>query len=260
MKKITLLITSLVLCILLTGCGTSYKVYKNYTEEEIISLAKNYIVSEIGDDQNFNFEIIETKPLEVCVWGWNVCHEETIVKDAYEYIVEVTNTKTNIKESQIIIQDRYYEDNEFVERLPHSINAKQNNKYYIRQNNLKELLKNYKTINYHFLDEESSSETKLIQKGYLYSTNIEELENFLNRVSKTQYEFYWDFLITTDISQFNLWKTNIESYEETLTRFIESEKVFKVDLSYFNKYENIAIRNTSQGSSTCVNIYLKPRT
>ena len=259
MKKILIL---LIMCILLSGCffGIKVKKYKNYTNSEIINLANNFINEELNTySGNYNLKIIETKPLEVCTFSINVCHTYQTVKGANEYILEAVNTKTGIAEFQISVKDKYYKNNELITPRVFSENAYYNVEFYERYSKFVELLKKYSSIKYHLINNYKSSDSLIIQFGYIYSSDINELENFLNTISKRQYNYYWDFIITNDLNEYNFLVNSNYSFSQLIGNYDESTVTYKVDLSSFENNPHGIIENTSQGSSTCVNKVLIKR-
>ena len=258
MKKYILLIIILLSTILLTGCGNKYKAYSNYTESEVFELVNAYIKEETYESTKYDLEIIKTEPLEVCTFGINVCHEYTTVKGANKYTVELTNKTTGRKESQVIVEDKYYENNELIKPQVRDVSFISNHKYYIRHDKLINLLNNYKSIQYKLIDKNVTDETLIIQHGYIYSSNISELEDFLNTIVKKGYEYYWDFLITNDINEYNAMLNSSNNYSSILEKYEKKDVVYKVDLSSFNSSSTVIVENTSQGSSASVNTtYIK---
>ena len=246
MKKYITLFMILVSIFLLTGCGTNkYKYHSNYTKNEVFELVNSYISEETNGLVNYNLKIIKTEPLEVCKFAWNVCHEYTTVKGANKYTVELTNKTTGRKESQVIVMDRYFEHNR---------------EYYERYDKFIYLLNKYNSIKYKLInDEENTVETKTIQYGYIYYTNTLDLEEFLRTIEKRQYEYYWDFIITNDINEYNMLINNHNSFTNILDKYEKTNKVYQIDeidFSSFNSNSSVIIENTSQGSSSCVNSVL----
>ena len=202
---------------------------------------------------NYNLKIIKTEPLEVDVFLGNY---ET-VKGAKQYIVELTNKDTGRKESQVIVRDKYYYNKDIIPPNTYSTNFISNREYYERHDKLIALLNNYSSIKYNLIDDETKSdEAKVVQYGYIYSYNISDLESFLNTISKREYEYYWDFIITNNINEYNWLINNTNGFNSVIKMFKKTNTIYKVDLSYFNKNSNAIIENTSQGSSTCVNSVL----
>lgn len=258
MKKNSILIMILISSILLNGCGNNkYRYYSNYTESEVLELVNSYISEETSGLANYNLKIIKIEPLEVCEFAWNVCHDYVTVKGANKYIVELTNKTTGIKESQVIVKDRYYNENTVITPEVYSENFKNNRKYYERYDKFINLLNKYNSIKYKLInDEEKTDETKIVQYGYIYSSNTSELENFLKTIVKRQYEYYWDFIITNDINEYNAFINNPNNFSYILDKYEKTNVVYQIDqidLSSFNSNSTIIIENTSQGSSSCIN-------
>ena len=93
----------------------------------------------------------------------------------------------------------------------------------------------------------------LSAKGYIKKL---DLEDFLKTIIKRQYEYYWDFLITNDINEYNMLINNPNSFADILDKYEKTNVVYQIDLSSFNSNSPVIIENTSQGSSTCVNSIL----
>lgn len=261
MKKYITLFMILVSIFLLTGCGTNkYKYHSNYTKNEVFELVNSYISEETNGLVNYNLKIIKTEPLEVCKFAWNVCHEYTTVKGANKYTVELTNKTTGRKESQVIVMDRYYNENTVITPNVFSENFEHNREYYERYDKFINLLNKYNSIKYKLInDEENTVETKTIQYGYIYYTNTLDLEEFLRTIEKRQYEYYWDFIITNDINEYNMLINNHNSFTNILDKYEKTNKVYQIDeidFSSFNNNSSVIIENTSQGSSSCVNSVL----
>ena len=257
MKKNIILFMSLILSFLLTGCGNKYRYYSNYTENEIFELVNSYISEETHGLVDYNLEIVKTEPLEVCTFAWNVCHEYKTINGANKYTVELTNKTTGIKESQVIVKDRYYEGNKIITPNIFSENFHNNREYYERHEKFINLLNKYNSIKYKLInDETKTDETKIIQYGFIYSSNTLDFEDFLKTIIKRQYEYYWDFLITNDINEYNMLINNPNSFADILDKYEKTNVVYQIDLSSFNSNSPVIIENTSQGSSTCVNSIL----
>ena len=257
MKKYILLLMILLSSFLLTGCGSRYRYHSNYSENEVYKIVNSYIARETTGGLNYNLEIIKTEPLEVCSFSWNVCHDYVKVRGAKKYTVELTNKTTGRKESQVIVKDKYYDGSNVITPDVFSENFNHNLEYYKRYDKLVDLLSKYNSIKYKLIDDPSKTdETKIIQYGYFYSSSVSDLEEFLKTISKKQYDYRWDFLITNNINEYNTLIINSNSFEDILNKYEKKEVAYEVDLSSFNNNSNAIIENTSQGSSTCVNSVL----
>ena len=258
MKKSALFLMILISIFLLTGCvNNKYRYYSNYTESEIFELVNSYISEQTSGLVNYNLEIIKTEPLEVCAFKWNVCSKYVTVKGANQYTVELTNKTTGRKESQVVVKDRYYNENTVITLKASSKNFTYNRKYYERYDKFINLLNKYNSIEYKLInDEEKTDETKIVQYGYIYSSNALDLEDFLKTIVKRQFEYYWDFIITNDINEYNALINNPNSFADILDKYEKTNVVYQiaqVDLSSFDSNSAVIIENTSQGSSSCVN-------
>jgi hypothetical protein len=184
------------------------------------------------------------------------CHNSEVLKGANKYTVELTNKETGRKESQVIVSDKYYEGNKIITPSVYSFNFRTNREYYQRQDKLVELLNSYNSIKYKLLDDEKNTEeSKIIQYGYIYSSNVSELESFLKEINKSKYEYHWDFIITNNENEYNSLINDIENFETALGKYQKSgpnNVVYKIDLSSFENNQNAIIENTSKGSSTTV--------
>lgn len=258
MKKITILLLLFVSVLLLTGCeGYKYKYHSNYTNEEIIEVARSYIREELLDYGKYSLKVIDKKPLEVCIFAINECSRYKTIKGAYEYTVEVTNNTTGRKESRITVKDRYYKGDNVIIPNARSDNFISNQKYYERYDKLISLLGNYSTIKYYLIDDQTKTDvSKIVQDGYIYAPNYSELESFIYAISKSQYEYYWNFLITNELDEYNEFLNNKNDIDDSLNLYESSETISTCDLSAFENNSKATIRNTSQGSSTCVTTVL----
>ena len=192
MKKYIMIGITAMLVLLLTGCvGDNYKAYSNYSETEVFQLVDSYLSETIYKTGEYNYRIIKTEPLEVCTLSWNVCQEYKTVKGANQYTVELTNKTTGIKESQVIVKDQYYKNSVLVTPDVYSENFNNNREYYERYEKLVALLNKYKSIKYTLInDENKTDETKIVQYGYIYSTNTKDLEEFLNTIKENVDELF----------------------------------------------------------------------
>ena len=258
MKKTVVICMALILSFLLVGCGgDKYKAYSNYSENEVFDLVNSYLAREIHGSGLYDLKIIKTEPLEVCTLSLNVCQKYKTVKGANRYTVELTNKRNGRREAHVIVEDRYYKNSELITPKVFSENFHNNYKYYERYDKLIALLSKYNSIKYTLIDDEiRSDKAKTVQYGYIYSTNIFELEDFLNTISRSQYEYYWDFIITNNINEYNNLINDQHSFEDILAKYEKTNVVYHVDLTSFNSNSSAIIENTSQGSSTCVNSVL----
>lgn len=259
MKKIATIGIVFILCLLLTGCGDKYKFYSNYNEKEVFDLVNSYISDEMNETGKYNFKIIKTEPLKVCTFEWNVCNENKTVKGVNKYIVELTNKTTGRRESQVVVTDKYYKNSEIITPNVFSENFVLNREYYERYDQLIALLNKYNSIKYTLIDDETKTdETKIVQYGYIYSESTSDLEDFLNTIVKTHYDYdyHWDFIITNDINEYNILINSKHSFDDILEQYEKTNVGLHVDLSSFNSNSNVLIENTSQGGSPCLNSIL----
>ena len=113
LKKIKLLLISLVGMFFLTGCGVdNIKVNNPLNENEIISYVQKQIYSETSD--NVIVKIISKEDLEVCTDWFGGCVNYQKVDNGYSYTLEITNKdNTNIiatgtyNDGYIIYDDEY---------------------------------------------------------------------------------------------------------------------------------------------------------
>jgi len=259
MRKGAIIVVVLMLSLLLTGCGgDKYKFYSNYSESEVFDLVNSYISDETHETGEYDFKIIKIEPLELCTFGLDAsCLKYKTIKGANKYTVELTNKTTGRREAQVIVKDKYYINSEIFTPNVFSENFHDNREYYERYDKLIALLNKYNSIKYNLIDDETKTdEIKIVQYGYIYSTNTSDLEEFLNTIVKRKSEYYWDFIITNNINEYNRLIKSQHSFGEILDKYEKTNVVLQVDLSSFNSNSNAMIENTSRGSSTCVNSIL----
>ena len=68
---------------------------------------------------------------------------------------------------------------------------------------------------------------------------------FLNTISRSQYEYYWDFIITNNINEYNNLINDQHSFEDILAKYEKTNVVYHVDLTSFNSNSSAIIENTS---------------
>ncbi len=243
---------------LLFGDLDKYKAVSKYTENEVIDLVNLYVSETTKDNWKYSYKVIDKKPLEVCVRSWNVCEKYKIIEDAYQYVVEVTDTTTDTLEARIIVEDKYKKNGKLIS------NIYVDEIYYVgeykeRYQQLLSLLNSYDSMLYIlFNDETAFGETKKIQYGFIYSPNVADIESLLNKLAKEPNKYYWDFIITNNKDVFAYtFLGNMIGYNNIFDKYNVIDTMNKVDLSAFNNDSNVLIENSSKDGVTIVNSILK---
>ena len=255
MKKIIRICIVILFLLVTCSCGNKYKFHSNYSENEIYDLVESYIYEETYQRGVYDYKIIKKEPLVICESVLiEQCGNHETIKGAYEYIVELTNKTTGRRVAHVSVKDKYYWNSEVITPNVISRNLRSNQDYYYRYDKLIGILKDYNSIKYYLIDDELKiDDLKGIQYGYIYSNNIDDLEVFLKRISKNQYEFKWDFIVTNNLNKYNELINSQNSFDEIINQYEKTNTKLEVDLSSFKNNPNAMIENTSRGSNHCRN-------
>ena len=246
----------IILMFLLAPKKRTYSFASKYTEKEVINLVNLYVFKTTDDSWKYKYEIIETKPLEICANIWSTCKT---IEGAYQYTVEVTDTTTGIMEAHAIVEDKYYENEELITPEVYATDIYYTNEYYQREYGLPSLLSKYESIhNYCFLDNPTKiGEKKNIKYGFIYATDTKDLETFFNELKNYSNKYYWDFIITNDEYTYSMLLQDMNSFKKVFDYYDITNTVYSVDMSAFDNDSNIIIENASKDGSTIVNSILK---
>ncbi len=85
----------------------NYSSASKYTENEVVNLVNSYVLTATDEAWKYKYDIIEKKPLIICVREWNACNEYKTIEGAYQYIVKITDKTTNTIEAHVIVEDKY---------------------------------------------------------------------------------------------------------------------------------------------------------
>lgn len=217
LKKVKLLLFSLIGIFLLTGCGVdSIKVNNKLNENEIISYVQKSIYNETGD--NVTVKIISKEDLKVCTAWFDDCFNYQKVDNGYSYTLEIINKDntdiiaTGTYDDGYIIYDDKYTDGKSIKDSYFKSNYKAQKGLNLIKNEFTNAL-NEKFEKYYIFKDVSND------KGYaifINSSNYNDINNLLSNFNNTiiKYRDYvytcYSVYIYKDENVFN--STNFELY------------------------------------------------
>lgn len=217
LKKIKLLLISLVGMFFLTGCGVdNIKVNNPLNENEIISYVQKQIYSETSD--NVIVKIISKEDLEVCTDWFGGCVNYQKVDNGYSYTLEITNKdNTNIiatgtYNDGYIIYDDEYTDGKSIKEIYFESDYKEQKGLNLIKNEFTNTL-NEKFDKYYLYKDVSNDEGYDI---FINSSNYSEINSLLSSFNDIiiKYRDYvytcYSVYIYKDENVFN--STNFELY------------------------------------------------
>ena len=217
LKKVKLLLFSLIGIFLLTGCGVdSIKVNNQLNENEIISYVQKSIYNETGD--NVTVKITSKENLKVCTAWFDDCFNYQNVDNGYSYTLEITNKDntdiiaTGTYDDGYIIYDDKYTDGKSIKDSYFESNYKAQKGLNLIKNEFTNAL-DEKFEKYYLFKDVSNDEGYAI---FINSSNYNDINNLLSNFNNTiiKYRDYvytcYSVYIYKDENVFN--STNFELY------------------------------------------------
>ena len=239
MKKIKILILLLGVFIFLTGCGADVKYYETINENKLISIVKEKVYQEYGDE--VKIEIISKEDLDVCTASFDGCISSEKIKGSYSYELKVTNIAIPEIFGLITYHDTYIKDGVKIIDKIYLGDYGESKTSYNNKIVISDVLSDYDYIQYKLQNEDNR------QFVYIYAPDKEKISDLLVKLEDT-INNYW--LMIYLIDDFNYYNTLNNDIKYISGKTINSSCGINFDIERNNddeKYSQYLLEITNNG-------------